>query len=107
VVLPLVGAVAGFVTGRATTAPAALEAPVASGVGSGSGSLVVAVPAASGSASAPEVRTVPYDARSIAAEAIVGPLAPADGTGDTTHPDHPSFGPDNDQGGELLDTGGK
>jgi hypothetical protein len=106
VVLPLLGGVVGFMTGRATTAPAAVETLAGSGVGSGSGSAATPAPAASGSAAAPEVRTVPYDAKSIAAEAIVGPLAPADGTGDITHPAHPSFGPDNDQGGELLDTGG-
>ena len=75
-VLPLVGGVVGFVTGRATTAPAAVEAPAGSGVGSGSGS-----------AAAPEVRTIPYDAKSVAAEAAVGPLS---GTGEVIHPAHPT-----------------
>ena len=76
VVLPLLGGVVGFVTGRSTTAPAAVEAPAGSGVGSGSGS-----------AAAPEVRTVPYDAKSVAAEAAVGPLS---GTGEVAHPAHPA-----------------
>lgn len=76
VVLPLLGGVVGFVTGRSTTAPAAVEAPAGSGVGSGSGS-----------AAAPETRTVPYDAKSVAAEAIVGPLS---GTGEVAHPAHPA-----------------
>jgi hypothetical protein len=76
VVLPLLGGVVGFVTGRATTAPAAVEAPAGSGVGSGSGS-----------AATPEVRTVPYDAKSVAAEAVVGPLG---GTGEVPHPPHPA-----------------
>ena len=85
VVLPLLGAVAGFVTGRAmTTPPAAVEA---AGSGSGSGSAAVAAPAASGSAAAPEVRTVPYDAKSVAAEAVVGPL---NGTGEAVHLAHPA-----------------
>ena len=76
VVLPLLGGVVGFVTGRSTTAPVAVEALAGSGVGSGSGS-----------AAAPEVRTVPYDAKSVAAEAVVGPLS---GTGEVTHPAHPA-----------------
>lgn len=85
VVLPLFGAVAGFVAGRAvTTPPAAVEA---AGSGSGSGSAAVAAPAASGSAAAPEVRTVPYDAKSVAAEAVVGPLS---GTGEPVHLAHPA-----------------
>jgi len=75
-VLPLLGGVVGFVTGRATTAPAAVETPAGSGVGSGSGS-----------AATPEVRTVPYDAKSVAAEAVVGPLG---GTGEVIHPAHPA-----------------
>jgi len=75
-VLPLLGGVVGFMTGRATTAPAAVEAPAGSGVGSGSGS-----------AATPEVRTVPYDAKSVAAEAVVGPLS---GTGEVSHPAHPA-----------------
>lgn len=84
VVLPLLGGVVGFVTGRAATAPVVIEIPAGSGVGSGSGS---AAPAASGSAAAPELRTVPYDAKSIAAEAVVGPLS---GTGETPHLAHPA-----------------
>lgn len=76
VVLPLLGGVVGFVTGRSTAAPVAVEAPAGSGVGSGSGSAAV-----------PEVRTVPYDAKSVAAEAVVGPLS---GTGEVTHPAHPA-----------------
>ena len=67
VALPLLGAVAGFVTGRNMTAhPAAVEA-----AGSGSGSAAPA-PAASGSAAAPEVRTIPYDAKTVAADAVIG-----------------------------------
>jgi hypothetical protein len=76
VVLPFLGGIVGFVTGRATTAPAAVEAPAGSGIGSGSGS-----------AATPEVRTVPYDAKSVAAEAVVGPLS---GTGEVSHPAHPA-----------------
>jgi len=84
-VLPLLGGVVGFVTGRATTAPAAVEAPAGSGVGSGSGSAASTVPA--GSAGVLEIRTTPYDAKSVAAEAIVGPLS---GTGEVIHPAHPA-----------------
>jgi hypothetical protein len=84
-VLPLVGGVVGFVTGRATTAPAAVEAPAGSGVGSGSGSAPAMVP--TGSAGVLEIRTVPYDAKSVAAEAVVGPLS---GTGEVIHPAHPT-----------------
>ena len=101
IVMPLVG----FFIGRGVerSAVAAVEA-VSGGSGSGSGSAATPTPAASGSAAAPEVRAVPYDAKSVAAEAVVGPLS---GTGEVTHPAHPSFGPDNDQGGDLVDTGGK
>jgi hypothetical protein len=85
VALPLLGAVAGFVTGRVTGSHdidgVVIEA------GSGSGSAAVAVPAASGSAATPEVRTVPYDAKSVAAEAAVGPLS---GTGEPAHLAHPA-----------------
>ena len=87
VVLPLLGGVVGYVTGRSTTAPAAVEAPAGSGVGSGSGSAATSAPAASGSAASPEVRTVPYDAKSVAAEAAVGSLS---GTGEVIHPAHPA-----------------
>ena len=83
VVLPLVGAVAGFVTGRATTAPAAVEAPA----GSGSGSAAVAVPTASGTAATPEVRTIPYDAKMVAADAVLGS---PNGTGEADHAAHPA-----------------
>ncbi len=76
VVLSLVGGAVGFVTGRATTAPVVVETPAGSGLGSGSGS-----------AATPEVRTVPYDAKSVAAEAVVGPLS---GTGEVSHPAHPA-----------------
>jgi hypothetical protein len=81
-VLPLLGGVVGFMTGRATTAPAAVE----SSAGSGSGSLVVA-PISDGSGSGDVPRTVPYDARMILAEKLLGPL---NGTGDTAHPAHPA-----------------
>jgi len=85
VVLSLVGGAVGFVTGRATTAPAAVEVPAGSGVGSGSGSAAAMVPA--GSAGVLEIRTVPYDAKSVAAEAAVGPIS---GTGEVIHPAHPA-----------------
>jgi hypothetical protein len=82
VALPLLGAVAGFVTGRAmTTPPAAVEA-----AGSGSGSAAPAPPA-SGSATAPEARTIPYDAKTVAADAVIGR---PEGTGEVTHPAHPA-----------------
>ena len=86
VVLPLLGGVVGFVTGRSTTAPAAVEAPAGSGVGSGSGSLAVA-PTTDGSGSGDVPRAIPYDARMILAEKLLGPL---NGTGDTAHPAHPA-----------------
>ena len=73
VVMPLVG----FFIGRGVERAAVAAVEVVSG-GSGSGS---------GSAAAPEVRTVPYDAKSVAAEAVVGPLS---GTGEVTHPAHPA-----------------
>jgi uncharacterized membrane protein YjjP (DUF1212 family) len=75
VIMPLVG----FLIGRGVerSAVAAVEAV---GGGSGSGSAL-------GSAAAPEVRTVPYDAKSVAAEAIVGPLS---GSGEVAHPAHPA-----------------
>ena len=73
VVMPLVG----YFIGRGVERSAvAAVAAVSSGSGSGSGS-----------AAAPEVRTVPYDAKSVAAEAVVGPLS---GTGEVTHPAHPA-----------------
>ena len=86
IVMPLVG----FFIGRGVerSAVAAVEAVSGgSGLGSGSGSAAIAAPAASGSAAAPEVRTVPYDAKSVAAEAIVGPLS---GSGEVTYPAHPA-----------------
>lgn len=75
IVMPLVG----FFIGRGVerSAVAAVEAVSA---GSGSGSAL-------GSAAAPEIRTVPYDAKSVAAEAVVGPLG---GTGEVPHPAHPA-----------------
>jgi hypothetical protein len=75
VIMPLVG----FLIGRGVerSAVAAVEAVSA---GSGSGSAL-------GSAAAPEIRTVPYDAKSVAAEAVVGPLS---GTGEVYHPAHPA-----------------
>ena len=73
VVMPLVG----FFIGRGVERAAVAAVEVVSG-GSGSGS---------GSAAAPEIRTVPYDAKSVAAEAVVGPLS---GTGEVTHPAHPA-----------------
>lgn len=78
VVMPLVG----FFIGRGVerAAVAAVEV-VSTGSGSGSGTA-----AASGSAAASKVRTVPYDAKSVAAEAVVGPF---NGTGEVTHPAHP------------------
>jgi hypothetical protein len=83
-VLPLLGGVVGFVTGRATTAPAAVEAPAGSGVGSGSGSAATPAPAASGSAATEAApRALPYDAKTVAAEAVLG--VPFD-----THPAHPA-----------------
>lgn len=84
VVMPLVGFFIGRSVERAVVA--AVEV-VSGGSGSGSGSTGTPVPAASGSAAAPEVRTVPYDAKSVAAEAVVGPLS---GTGEATHPAHPA-----------------
>lgn len=85
VVLPLFGAVAGFVAGRATvTAPVAVEA---AGSGSGSGSAAVATPAASGSAAAPAAELIPYDAKTVAADAVIGR---PEGTGEATHPAHPA-----------------
>lgn len=84
VVLSLVGGAVGFVTGRATTAPVAVES--SAGSGSGSGSLAVA-PISDGSGSGDVPRTVPYDARMILAEKLLGPL---NGTGDTAHPAHPA-----------------
>jgi hypothetical protein len=68
VVLSLLGGVVGFMTGRATTAPAAVEAPAGSGLGSGLGS------AASGSAAteAAAPKALPYDAKTVAAEAVLG-----------------------------------
>ena len=86
VVLPLVGGVVGFVTGRATTAPAAVEAPVGSGVGSGSGSAATPAPADTGTASVVEVTRIPYDAKMVAADAVLGN---PNGTGEVTHPAHP------------------
>ena len=73
VVMPLVG----YFIGRGVERSAvAAVAAVSSGSGSGSGS-----------AAAPEVRTVPYDAKSVAAEAAVGSLS---GTGEVIHPAHPA-----------------
>ena len=86
IVMPLVG----FFIGRGVerSAVAAVEAVSAgSGSGSGLGSAATPAPAASGSAAAPEVRAVPYDAKSVAAEAVVGPLS---GTGEVAHPAHPA-----------------
>lgn len=98
VIMPLVG----FLIGRGVERSAVA---VVSAVTTGSGSGVVAVaPVTDGSGSGAVPRTVPYDARMITAESLLGPLS---GTGEVAHPAHPSFGPDNDQGGELLDTGGK
>ena len=77
VALPLVGAVAGYFGGRATVAPASVEAPV----GSGSGS--AAVPAAEGTAAT----VIPYDAKTVAADAVLGT---PDGTGEAVHPAHPA-----------------
>lgn len=84
VVMPLVG----FFIGRSVErgAVAAVEV-VSNGSGSGSGSVATSAAAASGSAATPEVRTVPYDAKSVAAEAAVGAL---NGTGEVTHPAHPA-----------------
>ncbi len=81
-VLPLLGGVVGFVTGRATTAPVAVEAPA--GSGSGSGSAATPAPAASGSAATEAApRALPYDAKTVAAEAVLG--VPFD-----AHPAHPA-----------------
>lgn len=86
VALPLVGAIAGFVTGRATVAgPTAVETPA----GSGSGSAAAPAPAASGSA-APEgtaATVIPYDAKMVAADAVLGT---PNGTGEAAHPAHPA-----------------
>ena len=83
VVLPLLGGVVGFVTGR-TTGSYEIPGEVVS-AGSGSGS--AAVSPGSGSASLVEVTRIPYDAKTVAADAILGT---PDGTGDATHPAHPA-----------------
>ena len=81
VIMPLVG----FLIGRGVErgAVAAVETMSA---GSGSGSLAVA-PISDGSGSGDVPRIVPYDARMILAEKLLGPL---NGTGDTAHPAHPA-----------------
>jgi len=80
VVLPLAGGVFGFTVGRMTAAPpAAVEVPA------GSGS---AAPAASGSAASEGTASViPYDAKTVAADAVLGS---PNGTGEVTHPAHPA-----------------
>jgi hypothetical protein len=80
VVLPLAGGVFGFAVGRMTAAaPAAVEASA------GSGS---AAPAASGSAAEGTAATaIPYDAKTVAADALVGT---PNGTGEVVHPAHPA-----------------
>ena len=83
VVLPLLGGVVGFVTGR-TTGSYEIPGEVVS-AGSGSGS--AAGSPGSGSASLVEVTRIPYDAKTVAADAILGT---PDGTGDATHPAHPA-----------------
>jgi hypothetical protein len=82
VIMPLVG----FFIGRGVERSAVAAVEVVSG-GSGSGSSATATPAASGSAGVLEIRTTPYDAKSVAAEAVVGPLS---GTGEVSHPAHPA-----------------
>ena len=87
VVLSLVGGAVGFVTGRITGGSDSIEGyTVSNGSGSGSGSLAVA-PTTDGSGSGDVPRTIPYDARMILAEKLLGPL---NGTGDTAHPAHPA-----------------
>ena len=85
VALPLVGAVVGYFGGRATVAPAAVETPA----GSGSGSAAVAAPAASGSEAAEgtAATVIPYDAKMVAADAVLGT---PNGTGEAAHPAHPA-----------------
>lgn len=85
VVLPLLGGVVGFVTGRSTVAPAAVEAPA----GSGSGSASLAAPAASGSAASEgtAATVIPYDAKMVAADAVLGT---PNGTGEAAHAAHPA-----------------
>lgn len=81
VIMPLVG----FLIGRGVERSAVA---VVSAVTTGSGSGVVAVaPVTDGSGSGAVPRTVPYDARMITAESLLGPLS---GTGEVTHPAHPA-----------------
>ncbi len=75
VVLSLVGGAVGFVTGRITGGSNPIEGyTVSDGSGSGSGSGALAAPAASGSAAteAAAPKAVPYDAKTVAAEAVLG-----------------------------------
>ena len=79
VVLPLAGGVFGFTVGRMTAPPPAVEVPA------GSGS---AAPAASGSAASEGTAAmIPYDAKTVAADAVLGS---PNGTGEVTHPAHPA-----------------
>ena len=82
VVMPLVG----FFIGRGVERAAVAAVEVVSG-GSGSGSGSAPAPAASGSAAAPEIRTIPYDAKMVAADAVLGN---PNGTGEATHLAHPA-----------------
>jgi hypothetical protein len=75
VVLSLVGGAVGFVTGRITGGSNPIEGyTVSDGSGSGSGSGALAAPAASGSAAteAAAPKALPYDAKTVAAEAVLG-----------------------------------
>ena len=64
IIMPVVGFFIGRGVERAAT-------PVVAAVSAGSGSGSAGT-AASGSAAAPEVRTIPYDAKTVAADAVVG-----------------------------------
>ena len=55
--------------------------------GSGSGSAAVVAPAASGSAATAEPTLIPYDAKMVAADAVLGR---PEGTGEVVHAAHPA-----------------
>jgi hypothetical protein len=79
VIMPLVG----FLIGRGVERSAVAAVEVVSG-GSGSGSAATPAPAASGSAATEAApRALPYDAKTVAAEAVLG--VPFD-----AHPAHPA-----------------
>jgi hypothetical protein len=82
IVMPLVG----FFIGRGVERSAVAAVSVVT-AGSGSGSGAVAATVGSGSTGVLEIRTIPYDAKSVAAAAAVGPLS---GTDEVIHPAHPA-----------------